>query len=1685
MIDTRVTHPSQSEVVNSLIVSGAYQRIEYEKYTTTDVQPFKLFVTNSSDRFAIQFYYTSSATDKAIITSGSTLINNVNAITLPPRSGSRVSAIELLLDVDTIGLDQQPPESLTEENQLLEGIHFNAVAIVTTTDVEVSNIFEVNTLSTPWRELTQRGDDGLGVGYTETSRVNFAQFTREELLAKKAKLEKLKDFFNRGYGYSLAYIGNGASVRAERQRGFKILLYTLLHKLDGRVNFDALFRIAPSKFFDVQSRVLDWRLPSQQSAWESFFAWGNLSGFEGSLGVNSYPAQKVVQYIDLIEDILNTREGLSIQLPPTIERTTAADESSRVNIKVGELDIDVVNTSYSIVGAIQSASRDLIRLQTSQFFDNSREYKTVLNFGDDKQYVLEAWRPVTDTASIQLKLLKPLEAGVSLYDQAYIVREFAKPVIDTINIELAPPIDDSVSLRPANMNVGKFEINKQSITNATIKSLNIDTGSVGVVSGSTVSYDDRVFNRWYTADFNSSELNIDFSDYANFVFFGSATARLNSFANKLRTIRDYDGKITGANAGERKLAIEKENIIRNFDPYEQYLYFASQSNAYSASAYYVNGGIEYNPTGSWPKDNNMNPLDYVNVEDWYATQSAIAERFDEFNPNYLIKHLPEYIQEDANSIDFITFVRMFGHVIDNLKVYIDQFSNIYSTNPDPFKDLTMDQVYEVGKSFGLELPNAYSLEELESFISSLYDGEGTRARLAETWKRFLHSSIYLKKLKGSKTGVDAVINTFGLNSPLVQLKESTYAVDGNYITSDELVYALQFTGSVSSSIQLPFVSSSYTASSLQMRFAPKKKVQSSVLSSNGTWAIDLVPHPSASIQAQQFNTQSINKLTSYYTLEPQVQDYGKINVVSGSNRVVIASSSYFPLFSETYTHIMLRSQSQDIVIVQTDGDQILFQQTASVAWNALWNNATHVYVGASSSVKFGVFDGIVDDVRIWGENTTTDNFIKQAYDPGAYYGSNYSASYDRLYVDLSFSQPYAAITQSATNETPYFGVANLSNLPASGFTTASYVRILRSIKQFTPVVGSSIFSNRKVTVAEPPTFSEQFVDDNGTRTLLVNGSIKSIEEKQYVGGQDYVQFAISPTDFVNQTIMRSMGDIDTNYLIGSPRKYNNEKYEELENIFSFFLQNYNESINVNQYIRFFRNVLEAPSEYIETYIPARAKLVDGIVIESPFLDRKKTYIQKSIGVDGSNTRTFDRFVAGSGSANVGAYDFLAEYPREPEPNTTILNKPVVQKFGRYTLTSSLSSNSGVSIIDAPIELTASIGPVSSTNPSRLPPAKRWIQKIGTSPAASSFVTSSLADRNSGIGFIDAHVAGEARTYLTQSGYARPLYPGLQFYASQIYRIPSENNTITPFYEIGPTSDFSDVGTTTYFYNNTGVYWFPNQESSQIEKLFTKTVYRAKLDIPIGEIQSVSAKTLNNITLLNPNILTDYPGRTTLTVASRTYPVASVYKGTLNIANIMSLYSIRGASGLRLRLYRSSVDQDRDVNRAFSTIPSISDGVLFDGLLGSNTELFPYTLIHTKDSTLYFTVNNTIGSAITSSILFTYFEYEPAKLVPSGYLPRHYRFTRTKNIATLRRNYLGCRAVFCPEGCPPDVTESEADSPVQVFLTPRTSPVVSTSTTGGRIPTGIVPGELPNLPGNDPLNEVLRSGTRGKLSDAKK
>ena len=1772
-IDTTITNSAQQRVVDNFRVSGSNLSIVYEKYVT-DSTINKLIVSNSSATDALQFFYTGSGNEKFVITSGSVVLDKNTPIIIPRTTSSKVSAVELTLSLKTDALNVEPFESDVEGNQLFENLYFNVAAITASISTQSSayvsasasfarnrpgfpanalgdalfneafdrtisqfvntQLYEINTSDLRWRDVTNTLiENGLGYDYI-SSNAGFVRFGENQLRRKKNNLIILRDFIESGIAdYATVREYFFGEKRGEKFNLFANYFYYALNDgtnawrgTSGIFTFDVMKQwmttpnAAPNQGAYGIPKVADYARAFTQSGTKL-----DLGLTEDLVGTDAYVYGLLTKWISLIDDILAPTTNLSRIIPPITNTFIGVDENSRVNINVGTIDIDIAKTTYSISDAILSASKELINLKTAQFFDENREYKTLLNLIFDQQYLVEAWRPLlTDSSSIQLKLFEPLSTTVALYDDVYLSRDFAASVIDTVNIDPIPEIDSTPYLRPLNTDVRQFNNKKTSIDSVTLSSMNLDTGSMGAISGSNITYEDRVFNKWLTSDFDSSELNIDFSDYANFVTFGSAKKRLDSFKQKLISIESLQtsASISGSDTVARMNAVEIEYIKRNFDPYEQFLYFAPQSTEYSASAYYVDGGYEYHATGSWPKDANNKPLKVTQVTDWFTVQSAIAERYDEFNQNYLIKHLPQYIQEDEESEEFLQFISMFGHIMDNLKVYVDQYPYIYSTSPNPFTDLSMDQVYEVAKSFGLSLPNAYSLEALQDFVSSVYDEDDSRSLVAETWKRILHSAPMLTKAKGSRTSMDLVLNSYGINTPALQIKEASHPTYDDYIKSDEYAYTVKFVSSSANRISIPFVSSSVSASTFQVRFRPGLRNDSTLLSGDNGWAIDLVPHPSSSF-GNIDNIINTSASVVLITKQNDKTEYGRIEIVSGSARTVIASSSYFRMFGEDYTHIMLRSQSQDITIIQTDGDQILFQQSASVSWGPLWQNTRLVHLGGSGSIRLDTFDGYVDEVHVWADNITDTLFINQAYDPGSYYGTYYTSSYTSLYTHLAFSQPLASITQSAANESPYVSSSIIGTIPAVGFLTSSYERTLRSIKQFVPTVGARAYSNSKVKVAPPPVFNEQFVYDDDSYILHRRKSIKLVEEKRFTGGLDTIWFAVSPTDFINQTIMRSMGLVDTNYLIGSPRKLKKDRYLEVDELLNFYLEHYNQAINPSEYIRFYKNLSAAPTEYIQYNIPARANLLDGIVIESPVLDRKRVDVQQSFRVDGANTITFEKFVAGSGSANVGAYQFDANYDTFVQTDNTILTKQILQYVnsdlsvqndklylaGSDTypvVTSSLvNRNSAFATITSRLDTTQNIGPVSSLASGSLPKHKTFLQNITTNTSSSYEVLSSFADPGSGIGFVTTIIDGAAREPVPYTGYNRNAYKGI------IGKIDSEENTLTPFYAINPVSDFSDVGTTTYFNNNTGIHWFVSRLVSTnlrvnnvLEPKYSTTpkrLYKAKLDIS-GEVESPVSDLYAKISLIDPEVSTDYPGRDSVTINTRTYTSASTAGSTANgylkMANIFSIYAIQGAAGLRVRFYPDLSSQNADTSRPYTTPPTITSNVLFDGILDGTTNLvYPYTLVQTNNSTVYFSVENTTSTNdLTSDIKIYYFEYEPSSLVPVGYLPRHYKFNRHEVIAQKRRNYLGCKLVYCPEGCTDDVlrtktyvgknkntitTQIESESPVIIFPSGRTAPVVRNPGSGGGSSAS-----PPLAAGNpSPLDNALGFGGKGKLDDKKR
>lgn len=1443
----------------------------------------------------------------------------------------------------------------------------------------------VNYTHPKWTGLTlDKTLFGLGEPYQLSDIESHILISRDSLLIKRANL------INERAQWAQFPAPSNFDVPASNPSAMLRLEYSAVSGSSPRAKFRRLFgrRLYKILFPTIQKSDTD-----IANYWGGDDALGPLSLYEK----NTKVLASLDNYIRLIDAILATEINLSSEetvgagaLEDAQTETPTAPSLVETTTTTVQILLDFVKIELEeipLLEAILSNIESLIDKKTTEFFDPTRELKTVANFGQHRQYLIESWRP-RGTSAVQLKLTSPLSPEILKYDIGYIVRDVANSIIDSIQIEQEPLVDSTPYLRPADMQARANNQSNQSITEATLISLGLGSGSVGVISGSSISYEDRAFNRWYTADFNSSELNIDYTDYNNFVYYGSAESRLSAFRNKLTKIEQLgiSASISSSNSGERLRAQEIEYIKRNFDGYEQFLYYSTATVPYTASAYYTESGTEYNTLATWPKQDSGLPYTTTSTSasSWFITQSAIAQRFDEYNVNYLTKHLPGHLQEDGGSVEFFALIAMFGHVMDNIKVYVDQFPNIYSSNPNPLEELSMDQVYEVATSFGLQLPNAYAVEELQSFIAST-ELTGGRISVAETWKRMLHSAIYITKAKGTRESIDAVMNVYGINSPLVQLKETSYPSSENFVQSDELAYGVTFTGSVASRIFVPFVSSSFSASSAQIRFVPNARISSSLLTGDTRWGIDLVPHPSAS-----------------------KTDYGRLRVVSGSSRVTIATSSYFPLFSDDYTSIMFSSQSNDLNIIQTDGDQILFAETITSNLSpVLWNATLRLVLGGSGSVSLGNFDGVVDEVYIWGEQIPYPLFEKQAYDPGSYYGNYYTSSYASLYTHIGFSQPLADITSSATNESPYVSASRLM-LPTEGFTTASYTKHTRSIKQYTPIVGATAFSTNKVVVAPAPTFGESVVDENGSFVLSRTNSIKPLNEKRYTGGQDTIQFAVSPIDFVNQTIMRTMGVVDINYLIGSPRKIQNGKYTEANTLYDFYLAHYNQSVNPNQYIRFYKNAIKGPSEQVRGMIPARASLIEGVVIESPILHRTKLDITKKFRVDGTNTRTFAQFTDSASTAETsalaGTYTFDMDfelYPTAPMEELSVAES-VLQYINPHTiLTSSvISDNSGIAFLESTVETT-------------------------------------INDVTGDYLLHEAIIRQPSQSMLTQSGYPRAPYPGIPGTTD------SEVNTLTPFYDIRPAADFSDVGAISYFHIASGIYKFLSVTSK-----YAYQTYRAQFSINLA---SPVAQLYAPITLMSPDTTT-LPGRAAATLGNVVIGSGESINGTIKLANLLSLLAIEGDAGLLVTLRQQSGE------------------LVFSGTLDGTADINPYLLMQSPLGIFEYTIQNTTGSEINSAVVFHFYAYEPLSLTPTGYLPRHYKFYKNTGVAQNRRNIIGCRIVFCPEGCPDGTTQTDNTSPVQITVSTRSGIVVNNPIS-----------QNPLLPNE--IDGIITFGGNGPLADS--
>lgn len=480
---------------------------------------------------------------------------------------------------------------------------------------------------------------------------------------------------------------------------------------------------------------------------------------------------------------------------------------------------EVSNTRTELKLASQVISDSAIRSSFAAYqnYITSKNYYPIfyLNFGNNQTVIATnvALTQDEEGSYIIVKLYEPLPASFDVKSQLWLVDKIADSVSFNVSIQVLPEeTRDLNALRGPNYNV---RLNTK--TGQTTPYYNYNNL---IVSSVTSSY--QKLKSFYQD--KAIELNIDYSNFSNFVHFSSAVQRVNNFVYKLQQIESATANISasialsgGGSAASSSISAEQkfiDNTIKNFDIYEYFLYFESSSWA-------------------WPKSNSTQPYSLYPVtsseaKSFLGSETTIpsagtasllfsASYYDSTNKDTLHQSIPQYLLDDPSNQPYITFLDMIGQHFDNVWVYYKDVSNRFDATNNPNTGISLDLVSDALRGLGMQLytntnvsDNLYytmfginpdgsllpptGSEWITNYVTSSLTTLPAETLQDEVYKRLYHNLPYLLKTKGTARGIKSLIKSYGIPESMLRVREfggNPYdQVDGvlDIDTSDYKVY---------------------------------------------------------------------------------------------------------------------------------------------------------------------------------------------------------------------------------------------------------------------------------------------------------------------------------------------------------------------------------------------------------------------------------------------------------------------------------------------------------------------------------------------------------------------------------------------------------------------------------------------------------------------------------------------------------------------------------------------------------------------------------------------------------------------------------------------------------------------------------------------------------------------------------
>lgn len=320
--------------------------------------------------------------------------------------------------------------------------------------------------------------------------------------------------------------------------------------------------------------------------------------------------------------------------------------------------------------------------------------------------------------------------------------------------------------------------------------------------------------------------NYSYETFNEFIHFSSAKSRINNFIDKLSNIQSYEDDIdtlqliTGSTSESfqvssslNRLNNNIEEIIKNFDGYEYYLYYNTSSLSYPKS------GSSF-PMSLLPVDSptalNWLGSDQENSQ-YYGGIILSASRYDENNQDWLFYTIPDFIKENPDNDNYLEFCNMVGQHFDTIWLYTKHITEKNNTTNELDKGIPLKLAEKAISSLGYkghgnnynnqdnyigltgeddrsyvpptgseliteyiainggEVVNYWALNySYANYVEQLFSPGFPYAIddvSKEIFKRLYHNMSYLIKKKGTISGLRQLINIWGIPNTILRINE--------------------------------------------------------------------------------------------------------------------------------------------------------------------------------------------------------------------------------------------------------------------------------------------------------------------------------------------------------------------------------------------------------------------------------------------------------------------------------------------------------------------------------------------------------------------------------------------------------------------------------------------------------------------------------------------------------------------------------------------------------------------------------------------------------------------------------------------------------------------------------------------------------------------------------------------------